>query len=455
MPYTSDTKNIPIHLIQATQLDTIVSQLTPFQKQWLETQGFKAEAHQFVSLPDETGRIAAIYAGYDQQAPLLAFGEIALKLPQGQYELASQHSVQEEYLILLGWGLTHYQFTRYQAEAETCQNQLYLPPHQEQTVRRMQEAYYLVRDLVNTPPIDLGPNNLLSVAESLANEHGAHCSSISGERLENECPAIHAVGMGSSRAPMLIQLEWGDANDPVLCLAGKGVVFDTGGLNIKSGNRMLNMKKDMGGSAHVLALAKLIMEHQLPVQLKVYIAAVENMISGHAYRPSDVIHTRRGLTVEIVNTDAEGRVVLSDALQLACEANPDLIIDFATLTGAARIAMGPDVPPFFTNRDEISDALMGAAETVAEQIWPLPLVDAYERYLASQVADITNCAPTSFAGAINAALFLRRFVDKHIPWIHFDVYAWNDAQLPTRPAGGEAQALRSVFEFIQRRYPTK
>lgn len=451
MPYTTAEQCIKLFLVSTDTLDAQREQLEPFQRQWLENNGFNASPGQFINLPDAQGQIDSVLVGYDPNDVLTALGAVSPELAVGDYRLAAVPEAFDEKLLLLGWSLGQYRFARYKSHKEYGAR-LHLPEALRDQVLSLQQAHYMVRDLINTPPLDLGPGDLAQACRECGDTFGADVQVIDGATLENEYPAIHAVGMGSDRGPCLIELTWGQEEHPLICLAGKGVIFDTGGLNLKGGDRMLHMKKDMGGSAHALALARLIMEQQLPVRIKLYIAAVENMVSGRSYRPSDVINTRRGYTVEITNTDAEGRVVLCDALQRACESKPELVIDFATLTGAARIALGPDVPPFFTNRDELSQALMQAGNDSADPVWPLPLVDSYERYLHSHVADMTNCAPSSFAGAINAALFLRRFIDEDIPWIHLDIYGWNNGNRAARPRGGEAQGLRAVFEFLQQRY---
>jgi leucyl aminopeptidase len=319
---------------------------------------------------------------------------------------------------------------------------------------RLAKATALVRDLVNIPAADMGPADLEKAASDLAERSAAQLTVTGGEDLAEAYPLIAAVGRAATpeRAPRLIELEWGKPDDPRIAIVGKGVCFDTGGLDLKQPAWMRIMKKDMGGAAHALALAQLIIEYRLPVRLHLLIPAVENAISGAAYRPGDIVRSRKGLTVEIDNTDAEGRLILADALAKACESEPQLIVDFATLTGAARTALGPDLPAAFANDDELAGELEAAAREVDDPLWRLPLWDAYDDNLKSDVADIVNAAPTPMAGAIYAALFLRRFVAADTPWAHLDTWAWREAKKPGRPKGGEALGLRAVFAMLERRY---
>lgn len=452
MPYTYETDCISIHLLESGQLTAYLDAADPIERRWVESNHFSAEAGTMLRIADVNGQLVKVLVGYDKAAPLAALHVPAQRLPAANYrlELPADDTLQER-LLLMGWGFSSYCFDRYKSRANETPL-LYLPEHQRAGVEAQLAASNLVRDLINTPATDLGPAELSAVAAQIAQRFDAQFTHIDGQQLIDEYPAIYAVGMGSDKPPALIHFTWGDPGHPVLCLVGKGVTFDTGGLNIKSGSRMMRMKKDMGGSAHILGLAQLIMEAALPVRLQVFIPTVENMISGRSYRPGDVIHTRRGLTVEITNTDAEGRLILADALTRAGEEKPDLMIDFATLTGAARIALGPDISPFFTNSSELAAELMRQGEEHADPLWQLPIVAEYQRYLDSNIADMMNCSPGSFAGAINAAVFLQHFVEADIPWLHFDVYGWNDNSRPARPAGGEAQGMRATFEFLKQRY---
>jgi leucyl aminopeptidase len=310
-----------------------------------------------------------------------------------------------------------------------------------------------VRDLVNTPAQDMGPAEVCGAVREVAERFGAKCREWSGDGLlEAGFPTVHAVGRASPRASRVIELTWGNPKHPLLALVGKGVCFDTGGLNLKTGDGMRWMKKDMGGAAHALSLAHLVMASGLPVRLLLVIPTVDNAVAGDAMRPGDIIRTRAGVTVEVDNTDAEGRLILCDALALAVESKPDLLIDFATLTGAARVALGPDLPALFANRDDIADALLDAARTQHDPVWRLPLWQPYRAMLVSAFADTCNTGASRHAGAITAALYLQHFVPATVPWLHVDVYAWNDADRPGRPRGGDAQSLRAFHAFLQRRY---
>jgi leucyl aminopeptidase len=321
-------------------------------------------------------------------------------------------------------------------------------------VVRLAEATALVRDLVNTPAADLGPAQLEQSARHVANELGAQLRVTIGDELASGYPLIAAVGAGATedRGPRLIELEWGKPEDPRVAIVGKGVCFDTGGLDLKPASGMRIMKKDMGGAAHALALARLVIAERLPVRLHMLIPAVENAVSGAAYRPGDVVKSRKGLFVEVDNTDAEGRLVLADALTRACEDKPELIIDFATLTGAARVALGPDLPAMFANNNDLAAAIEGASREVDDPLWRMPLWDPYDENLKSSIADLANMANNAMAGAIYGALFLRRFVGEKIPWAHLDTWAWRDPAKPGRPKGGDALGLRAIFAMLQRRY---
>ncbi len=383
--------------------------------------------------------------------PLKALADLPLKLPEGRYQLSAPWQDAALYQALLGWGLGAYKFTRYRQQARNPA-QLVLPARADLTQLQAElDAIYLTRDLINTPTNDMLPEQLEAAAQALATEFGARCSSITGDALlQQNFPTIHAVGRASASAPRLIQLHWGKAEHPLVCILGKGVCFDSGGLNIKPASGMRYMKKDMGGAAHALGLARLIMSTQLPIQLQVLIPAVENAIAANAFRPGDIIRTRSGTTVEIDNTDAEGRLVLCDALALASAAKPALMLDFATLTGAARSALGTELPALFCNNDTLAQALLDAAQSCADPIWRMPLHQPYKKMLDSSAADLANSAASPYAGAITAALFLEHFVAAGIPWAHFDLMAWNLSNQPGRPEGGEAMALRASFHMLQK-----
>ncbi len=352
----------------------------------------------------------------------------------------------------LGWGLAHYQFTAYKPKAKITKPILILPKEADKKfVTSCLDAICLTRDLVNTPASDLGTDELAGVAKALAAKHKAKIQIIKGKKLEGDFPLIHAVGKASPRPPQLIDMKWGKPQHPKLTLVGKGIIYDTGGLNLKPGQFMRDMKKDMGGSAHVLGLASMIMSLDLPVQLRVLIPAAENSVAGNSFRPGDILNSRKGLTVEIGDTDAEGRLVVSDALTYACEDKPDLLVDFCTLTGAARVALGYEVPAFFTNRDDIMTPLMTQSPSVNDPVWPLPLYEGYNKNIEPAIADVLNDG-LGRAGAIEAALFLQKFIEPQTPWIHVDCFAWEQNGKPGRPKGGADTGLRALFDFIQTRY---
>ncbi|QKS00010.1 leucyl aminopeptidase family protein [Sphingomonas sp. CL5.1] len=375
---------------------------------------------------------------------------LGASLPEGTYRLASG----EPGAAMLGWLLGQYRFERYRADPAEPRVLLSGEPARIEEALRVAEATALVRDLVNTGASDLGPAELEEIAEGLAKKHGGTLTVTRGDALATGCPMIHAVGQAASkeRAPRLIELEWGDPAHPRVALVGKGVCFDSGGLDIKPAAGMRLMKKDMGGAAHMLALAGLVMGAQLKVRLHLLVPAVENAIAGNAFRPGDVLRTRKGLTVENTNTDAEGRLILGDALAKAVEAEPALILDFATLTGAARVALGPDLPPLFANDDALAAEFLSAAERVSDPLWRMPLWDGYDEMLKSDVADMVNSPEGGFAGAVTAALFLRRFVPATIPWAHVDTFAWRPAAKAGRPKGGDALGLRAAWEVLKARY---
>ncbi|WP_337846969.1 leucyl aminopeptidase family protein [Sphingomonas sp.] len=377
------------------------------------------------------------------------------QLPEGSYRLASG----EPGAAMLGWVLAQYRFDRYRKDEATQGPRVLLtgePGRIEETLR-LATATFKVRDLVNTPASDMGPAELEAEVEALAKSHGATVTVTRGDALEQGYPMIHTVGMAAARGrePRLIELEWGNPEHPRLALVGKGVCFDTGGLDIKPSAGMRLMKKDMGGAAHAIALAGLVMAQRLPVRLHLLVAAVENSVAGNAFRPGDVLSTRKGLTVENTNTDAEGRLILGDALTKAVEGKPGMILDFATLTGAARVALGPDLPALFANDDALAGALLDAGDNVKDPLWRLPLWDGYDEMLKSDIADMVNAPDGPFAGPITAALFLRRFVPKDIAWAHLDLFAWRPAAKPGRPKGGDAMGLRATWAMLKLRYADK
>ena len=466
MNYITDASS-SIPLVPATEegLEDLLSEQTDFVSTWVNTSNFKAKAHDFCLVPDETGQTAMVLFGTygnskdksdsTDAASIWTISNLAKKLPVAVYQLVCDWDETQQIQAMIGWGLGAYSFDFFKEDflEPKPKAQLKVAEGHLDTINAYVDAFTLVRDLVNTPANHMMPEDLSDLTQELAQQHNAQFSEVVGEDLLSEnFPAIHAVGRASDHPPRLIRLEWGDDNHPLVSLVGKGVCFDTGGLDLKPSKFMRNMKKDMGGSAHVLGLAHLIMSHNLPIRLQVLVAAADNAISGDAFRPGDIIETRAHKTVEIDNTDAEGRLVLCDALTLACESNPDLILDFATLTGAARVAVGTEIPALFSNSNNLSMELQAASENTGEMIWPLPLHNGYRHELDSPVADLVNSSPNGYGGAITAALYLNEFVDADKQWAHFDVMAWNLRERPGRPKGGEAMGLLVAFKYLQQRY---
>lgn len=443
---------VPLLPLSQQQFEAWKDQASPAHLKWVEGSGFTGAAGQSCALPGANGGVEGWLLGVGQKGFLFSLSSHAGRLPKGAYHLECEWSAQQRAQASLGWGLALYRFDRYKSHDHSSPL-LVLEPDIESQVRSLYSAQCLVRDLVNTPTEHMGPSELVDAVIRQGDAFGAQTRIITGDELLTEnFPAIHAVGRASSRAPRLIEMDWGEEEAPLLVLVGKGVCFDTGGLDLKTATGMALMKKDMGGAAHALALARLVMENRLPVRVKLLISAVENSVSGNAYRPGDIIATRKGLSVEIGNTDAEGRVVLSDALALACESEPDLVIDFATLTGAARIALGADLMPVFSNRDEVARGIQEAGEEMEDPIWTMPLFQPYIKLIESPIADLNNSGKSSYGGCITAALFLEHFVEPEIPWVHIDTFAWNQSDRPGRPQGGEALSLRAVYRYLQSRY---
>lgn len=445
----SSSSALPLHVMERGQFGSWRESLSPALQAWVDAQQFSAAPGTLVLLPGEHG-IAAAAIGIGDPLDPYSYAHAPLGLPPGDWQLASTLEADARTALQLGWGLGSYRFDRYKKPAR--QPARLLLQQADAEALDLLAACVRVRDLVNTPTEHMGPEHLQQVAQELAAAHGAQLEVFAGdELLARNFPAIHAVGRASHRAPRLIALRWGDSGLPHVALVGKGVCFDTGGLDIKPADGMRNMKKDMGGAAHALALAELIMARKLPVRLTVLVPAVENAIGPEAFRPGEVIATRQGLSVEIDNTDAEGRVILCDALTYAGELEPDIVLDFATLTGAARIALGPDLPALFANDDALANDWIAAGERMRDPLWRMPLWRPYLRYLNSGIADLAN-AGSRMAGAVTAALYLERFVPAQQKWAHLDVYAWNDSDRAGRPAGGEAMALRAAFEMLKGRY---
>ena len=443
---------VPLIAVNAGTLRRVLSRLGVSAGAWVRNCGFRALPGAVCVLPDARGRLRAVLAGVTQGDDIYALASLPRQLPPGAYRLSDDGVPIDAERAALGWGLATYQFARYR-KAPATPARLAVDAAVLHHVEPMLAAIWRVRDLINTPTQDLGPAELSAVVGALAQEHSAEFREWAGDALlQANYPAIHTVGRGSHRPPRLAELRWGDTAHPHLVLIGKGVCFDTGGLNLKTGDGMRWMKKDMGGAAHAIALADLIMRARLPVRLTLLVPAVENAVSAEAYRPGEVIRTRAGLTVEVDNTDAEGRLVLCDALAYAVEQKPDTIIDFATLTGAARVALGPELPALFSNRDDLAAAALAAGRAEQDALWQLPLWQPYLSMLDSRVAALTNCGPSRHAGSITAALFLQKFVPQATPWLHLDLYGWNDGDRPGRPQGGEAQGLRAMFAFVKSRY---
>lgn len=422
-------------------------------KEWLIATQFRAEANALRLIPGKNGNISAVLYCVEDLDHFWNGGSLPLTLPEGIYQF---EGIQTRYLsYAIAWGLGAYQFTRYKSPTRQPA-QLYLPAEYETSVKNMVQSIYLVRDCINTPTDDMGPTQLAKVAEKLANEFGASFNQVVGEELlQQNYPCIYTVGRASDDEPRLLDIRWGQPHHPKVTLVGKGVCFDSGGLDLKPASYMLLMKKDMGGGAHVLGLARMIMQAKLPLRLRVLIPAVENSVSGNAYRPGDIIKSRKGLTIEVGNTDAEGRVVLADALTEAVSEKPELLIDISTLTGAARVALGTELPAVFSNNDEFVNAVIQQGEKQGDPMWRMPLFALYRDHINSQIADINNNSSEAYGGAISAALFLKEFVPDEIPWLHFDMMAWNLRARPGRPQGGEAMSLRALFHYLCDRYGAK
>lgn len=427
---------------------------TADEQAWISAQGFKADAGSYVAMPNADGTLKAVVVGLGKGDDPWAFGGLSRSLPVATYVIAGTEGVQfgqPENWMAQAWALGAYQFKRYKKPGGENAKLVWPEGVDRASVTRIVEAMYLTRDLINTPAADMMPSHLAAAVKAVGDAHGASVDQIIGDDLlAQNYPMIHAVGRASVEPPRLIDLRWGRNEHPKVTLVGKGVCFDSGGLDIKPASGMALMKKDMGGAATVLGLAQAIMSAGLPVRLRVLIPAVENAVSGNAFRPGDVLSTRKGMTVEIGNTDAEGRLVLADALSEASSEKPSLLIDCATLTGAARTALGPDLPAVFTDFEDLFRALTTASADSYDPVWRLPLWAPYRKMLDSKVADINNAGDSPFAGAITAALFLKEFVPPDLPWIHIDLFAWNKSARPGRPEGGEAYALRALYTLIAR-----
>ncbi len=447
-------RSVPIQVVDGVGFEAAAARLPAAQRQWLQTLGFKGMPDTHALLPDEQGRLAAVWAGVRPGHPW-ALAALPKALPTGSYHLGDGASKLDLGALAMAWSLGGYSFSRYKTPARATAELSLSPGPLTERGLLLAQTFSLVRDLVNTPAEHLGPAQLAAAAEQVAKAHGARFTQIVGDDLlKKNFPAIHAVGRAAdkARAPRLIELNWGRPKDPRLTLVGKGVCFDSGGLDIKSADGMRLMKKDMGGAANALALAQLVMALKLPVRLQLLLPAVENAIAGNAFRPGDVFKTRKGLHIEIGNTDAEGRVILCDALAYGAESNPALMIDMATLTGAARVALGAQLPALFSRRLDVARELVDRGLALHDPLWHMPLWKDYHGSIESDIADIVNTGKGPLGGAITAALFLDDFVPPGMDWLHIDLFAWNDSPRPGRPVGGEAQTLRTLLAYLEQRF---
>ena len=444
---------LPITPIRKTGLEPWVAGPGRAWRGWIDSTRFQANPGEFCLAPGPKGQLAHVLVGVADDDELWAYAGLPASLPEGFYRLDSALTARAATRAALGWALGTYRFARYRKPRRNFASLLWPERADRTAVGRAVDAVFLARDLINTPAGDMGPAELAAAARTLARKHKAACEVIEGERLiRRNYPLIHAVGRASIRAPRLIDLRWGSARSPKVTLVGKGVCFDSGGLDLKSASNMQLMKKDMGGAAIMLGLAAMVMDSGLPVRLRLLIPAVENSVAGNALRPLDVVKSRKGLTVEIGNTDAEGRLILADALAEADSERPEVLIDCATLTGAARVALGTELPALFSNDDALAADILRHGEAEADPLWRLPLWRPYRRLLDSKIADINNNPEGGYGGAITAALFLSEFVDARTPWAHIDTMAWHLSAQPGRPEGGEATAMRALYAMLAARF---
>ena len=450
-----DTRSVVVVFVPESEFTDWKKTLTDSQQSWLDISGFSAKARQVCSLLDNSGQLEKVVCSLPKPDALFDWCNQVAQFPKGIFHLSRHHSINDKHWfnLHLYWGLSQYQFTRYKKQSITEKFLCYPVDIEKDELISSVDALTLAKDIINTPNEDMHPQALAHTVSVVAEKFNAKVKVIEGDALLSEgFPTIHRVGRAGHRAPCFIEMTWGDETHPKVTLVGKGVCFDTGGINIKNTTGMRHMKKDMGGAACALALGELIMASKLPVSLSLLIPAVENNIAANCMVPGDVVITRSGLSVEISNTDAEGRLILCDALSYAAESSPALLIDFATLTGAARVALGPDCVPFFSNCSELAQGLGSAASNIGLTYWQMPLYEPYLEYLKSDVADCMNAGETYFAGAITAALYLQQFVSDDLRWAHFDIFAWNAASKPGRPRGGEAECVLGVFEYLKSIY---
>ena len=447
------SSHTPIHVVDPASFATHLKAAPAATQRWLKACGFKGKAETQALVPAADGSIAAVWAGVRAADHPWALAHLPRQLPTGSYRLADGGLAMDAQAAAMSWELGGYHFDLYKAASR--EPAVLVMPASEAASRGLLLAAAIAstRDLVNTPAEHMGPAELAEAVRMVAVQHDAKFKQVVGDDLlKAGFPSVHAVGRAATRAPRLIELNWGKPRDPKLTLVGKGVCFDSGGLDIKGADGMRWMKKDMGGAATALGLAQMVMALKLPVRLQLLIPAVENAIAGNAYRPGDVIKTRKGLHIEIGNTDAEGRVILCDALAYAAEGEPDLLIDLATLTGAARVALGPQLPALFCRDTALARSLVDRSMALHDPLWHMPLWRDYHAGIESNIADIVNTGASALAGAINAAIFLEDFVPAGLPWLHIDLFAWNNAARPGRPVGGEAQGLRTLLAYLQERY---
>ena len=448
---------IPITPLTKKQLPAWLEEAPDHERNWVRAIGFSADPGKHALVPGNEGRFARVVVGLgdadDTRRTMWGLAGLPGELPEGCYRLETIPEGADPTRLALGWALASYAFTRYHAKNPTPTSLVWPEGADRGRAERLARAAFLARDLANTPAGDLGPEELAAEAVQVAKATGArHRVIVGDDLLTQNYPTIHAVGRAAARAPRLVDITWGDPAAPKVTLVGKGVCFDTGGLDLKTASGMRLMKKDMAGAAIVLGLAQAIMDAGLPVRLRVLLPLVENAVSGNAVHPMDIVRTRKGLTVEIGNTDAEGRLILCDALAEASTEKPELLVDMATLTGAARVALGPELAALFCNDEALAEGLLEAAENEEDPMWRMPLWRPYRKMIDSKIADINNVSESPHAGAITAALYLREFVDPGIPWAHLDVMAWNPQGRPGRPEGAEATVLRALYAHIAQRF---
>jgi len=444
---------VPLTALTKAQLPAWLETAPPRERDWAAAVSFKAEAGKAALVPDAQGKLGRVLVGTGEgEAAMWCVAGLSETLPEGSYRLDPLPEGADPSRVALGWALGTYAFTRYHAKPAGAARLVWPEGADRGLVERLAAAVFLARDLATTPASDMGPEELADAAKTVAKAAAQYRVVVGDRLLDQNYPTIHAVGRASSRAPRLVDMTWGDPDAPKVTLVGKGVCFDTGGLDLKPASSMLNMKKDMAGAAIMLGLGQAIMQAGLKLRLRVLLPCVENSVSGNAFRPRDIIKTRKGLTVEIGNTDAEGRLILCDALSEASDEKPEMIVDAATLTGAARVALGPDLPALFCNDDKLAAALIAAGREEDDPMWRMPLHKPYRRLIDSKVADLNNVSDGPQGGAITAALYLNEFVDPGVPWAHLDVMAWNNRTRPGRPEGAEAQTLRAVYAHIADRF---